>query len=180
MHSARLLDLGMRPVSRGVGVAARLHAAVRDGREPDTWIVVEHTPVITLGRQAKRENVLLSAERLAARGVDRRRDRARRRRDVSRPGAARRLSDSQARALSGGRASGRARSRRGDKSLRAIRRRGERWSEHAGRMGRPQPDLRHRPRGPADGLAARHRAQRFHRPRLRPADQSVRFDAIAA
>lgn len=43
---------------------------MREGREPDTWIVVEHTPVITLGRQAKRENVLLSDEALAARGVD--------------------------------------------------------------------------------------------------------------
>ena len=47
-----------------------LHEAIREGREPDTWIVVEHTPVVTLGRQAKRENVLLSADALARRGVD--------------------------------------------------------------------------------------------------------------
>jgi lipoyl(octanoyl) transferase len=47
-----------------------LHAAVREGRDPDTWILVEHPPVITLGRQAKRDNVLLSAELLAAQGVD--------------------------------------------------------------------------------------------------------------
>lgn len=47
-----------------------LHEAVREGREPDTWIVVEHTPVVTLGRQAKRENVLLSEDQLAARDVD--------------------------------------------------------------------------------------------------------------
>ncbi len=47
-----------------------LHAAVREGRDPDTWILVEHTPVITLGRQAKRDNVLLSPELLAAQGVD--------------------------------------------------------------------------------------------------------------
>ena len=40
------------------------------GREPDTWILVEHPPVITLGRQAKRDNVLLSPELLAAQGVD--------------------------------------------------------------------------------------------------------------
>jgi lipoate-protein ligase B len=43
---------------------------VREGREADTWIVVEHEPVITLGRQAKRENLLLSTEELAGRGVD--------------------------------------------------------------------------------------------------------------
>ena len=47
-----------------------LHQAVREGREPDTWIFVEHPPVITLGRQAKRDNVLLSPERLASQGVD--------------------------------------------------------------------------------------------------------------
>lgn len=48
----------------------RVHEDVRDGREPDTWIVVEHTPVVTMGRQAKRENVFFSAEELARRGVD--------------------------------------------------------------------------------------------------------------
>ena len=47
-----------------------MHEEVRDGREPDTWIVVEHTPVVTLGRQAKPENVFYSAEELAQRGVD--------------------------------------------------------------------------------------------------------------
>jgi lipoate-protein ligase B len=47
-----------------------LHQAVREGHEPDTWIFVEHPPVITLGRQAKRDNVLLSPERLASQGVD--------------------------------------------------------------------------------------------------------------
>jgi lipoate-protein ligase B len=43
---------------------------VREGRRPDTWIVVEHPPVITLGRAAKRENVLMSRGELAARNVD--------------------------------------------------------------------------------------------------------------
>lgn len=47
-----------------------LHEAVREGRAPDTWILVEHRPVVTLGRQAKRENLLLSAEAFAQRGVD--------------------------------------------------------------------------------------------------------------
>ena len=42
-----------------------LHARVADGREPDTWIVVEHDPVVTLGRNAKRENLLLSPDALA-------------------------------------------------------------------------------------------------------------------
>jgi lipoyl(octanoyl) transferase len=70
MISARLIDLGVRPYREVWDLQHRLHAAVREGREPDTWIVVEHAPVITLGRQAKRENVLLSNERLAERGVE--------------------------------------------------------------------------------------------------------------
>ena len=70
MISARLIDLGVRPYREVWELQHRLHEAVREGREPDTWIVVEHTPVITMGRQAKRENVLLSDEALAARGVD--------------------------------------------------------------------------------------------------------------
>ena len=68
--SARLLDLGTRSYREVLDVQYRLHAAVRDGTERDTWIVVEHPPVITLGRRAKRENVLLSGEVLAARGID--------------------------------------------------------------------------------------------------------------
>ncbi|HEY1869087.1 MAG TPA: lipoyl(octanoyl) transferase LipB [Candidatus Cybelea sp.] len=67
---ARLLDLGIRPYREVWELQHRLHEAVRDGLEPDTWIVVEHPPVITLGRQAKRENVFSSIEELARRGID--------------------------------------------------------------------------------------------------------------
>ena len=70
MSSARLLDLGLRPYREVWELQRRLHDAVREGREPDTWIVVEHHPVVTLGRQAKRENLLLSPEALAARAID--------------------------------------------------------------------------------------------------------------
>jgi lipoyl(octanoyl) transferase len=67
---ARLLDLGVRPYREVLDLQHRLHEAIREGREPDTWIFVEHLPVITLGRAAKRENLLLSSEELADRGVD--------------------------------------------------------------------------------------------------------------
>lgn len=70
MSSARLLDLGLRPYREVWEMQRRLHDAVGEGREPDSWIVVEHQPVVTLGRQAKRENLLLSAETLSARGID--------------------------------------------------------------------------------------------------------------
>ncbi len=65
-----MLDLGVRPYREIWELQHRLHEGVRDGRERDTWIVVEHTPVVTLGRQAKRENVFFSAEELAHQGID--------------------------------------------------------------------------------------------------------------
>ncbi|HTV92271.1 MAG TPA: lipoyl(octanoyl) transferase LipB [Verrucomicrobiae bacterium] len=68
--AARLMDLGRRPYREVWELQHTLHEAVREGREADAWIFVEHEPVITLGRQAKRDNVLLSREHLAARGVD--------------------------------------------------------------------------------------------------------------
>lgn len=70
MMRAKLLDLGVQPYRDVWDLQHRLHEAVRAEREPDTWIVVEHTPVITLGRQAKRDNVLLPVRELAKRGVD--------------------------------------------------------------------------------------------------------------
>jgi lipoate-protein ligase B len=70
MKEARLLDLGVKPYREVWELQHSLHEAVRDGREPDTWIVVEHAPVVTLGRKARRENVFFSAAELARRGVD--------------------------------------------------------------------------------------------------------------
>jgi lipoate-protein ligase B len=67
---ARLLDLGHRPYREVWEIQHELHAAVRAGTQPDTWIFVEHPPVITLGRQAKRDNVLLAPAMLQAQGVD--------------------------------------------------------------------------------------------------------------
>lgn len=67
---ARLLDLGLRSYREVWDLQHRLHEGVRSGDEPETWIFVEHTPVVTLGRNAKEENLLLSRETLAARGVD--------------------------------------------------------------------------------------------------------------
>ena len=67
---ARLLDLGRRRYAPVLALQRALHAAVAAEREPETWIVVEHEPVVTLGRNAKPANLLLSPELLAARGVD--------------------------------------------------------------------------------------------------------------
>lgn len=68
--TVRLLDLGLRPYREVWEIQHGLHAAVAEGRESDTFIFVEHPPVITLGRTAKRENVLLPGQLLERRGVD--------------------------------------------------------------------------------------------------------------
>jgi lipoate-protein ligase B len=67
---ARLLDVGRRPYRETWDLQRELHASVACGAAPDTWIVVEHDPVVTLGRNARAEHLLLSREALAARGVD--------------------------------------------------------------------------------------------------------------
>ncbi len=67
---AKLLDLGLRPYREVWGIQHAIHDAVARGESADTWIFVEHTPVVTMGRNAKRENVLLSAQVLERRGVD--------------------------------------------------------------------------------------------------------------
>ena len=69
-RSARLLDLGRRRYAPVLELQRALHAAVAEGRAEDTWLVVEHDPVVTLGRSAKETNVLLPRALLAARGVD--------------------------------------------------------------------------------------------------------------
>jgi lipoyl(octanoyl) transferase len=47
-----------------------LHEARGEGRGEDVVLLVEHEPVITLGRSAEKDNVLLAADVLRARGVD--------------------------------------------------------------------------------------------------------------
>ena len=69
-NQARLIDLGRRRYAPVLDLQRALHAAVALGRAPETWLVVEHDPVVTFGRNAKEANVLLPRAQLAARGVD--------------------------------------------------------------------------------------------------------------
>jgi len=56
--------------STGVRLQGKLVALRKDARIGDTLLLLEHTPVITLGRNAQSKNILVSAEALASRGVE--------------------------------------------------------------------------------------------------------------
>ncbi|HEY6447293.1 MAG TPA: lipoyl(octanoyl) transferase LipB [Acidobacteriaceae bacterium] len=65
-----LLNLGRVPYAEGLDLQQRLCAARLDGRIGNTLVLLEHPPVLTLGRNASREHILASEELLARRGVE--------------------------------------------------------------------------------------------------------------
>jgi lipoyl(octanoyl) transferase len=65
-----VLQLGSLDYSTGLRLQERLVGLRKDGRIGDALLLLEHTPVITLGRNAKSSNVLASPETLARRGVE--------------------------------------------------------------------------------------------------------------
>jgi lipoate-protein ligase B len=69
-ETARLLDLGRRDYRSTLQLQRALHAAVATDRAPQTWLVVEHPPVVTLGRNANEKNLLLGRGFLAAQNID--------------------------------------------------------------------------------------------------------------
>ena len=62
--------LGRVEYGEALALQERLVEQVKTGEAPDTLLLVEHPPVITLGRNSHAENVLLSATQLAQRGVE--------------------------------------------------------------------------------------------------------------
>ena len=68
--TAKAIWIGRRRYAPIHDLQERLVAARMEGSIGDTILLLEHAPVVTLGRNAKAENVLFSEEALAARGVD--------------------------------------------------------------------------------------------------------------
>ncbi len=66
----QLLHLGRISYAEALDVQERLSAARKQDLIGDTLLLLEHPPVITLGRNASRANVLASDEWLARRGVE--------------------------------------------------------------------------------------------------------------
>ncbi len=70
MSFIHLLQLGRTSYAEGLRLQRELVAARKAGSIADTLVLLEHPPVLTLGRNAHRENVLLSDELLRARSVE--------------------------------------------------------------------------------------------------------------
>ena len=62
--------LGRIGYAEGVALQERLVADRQAGRIPDTLLLLEHDPVFTLGRRARREHLLFAEEALRARGFE--------------------------------------------------------------------------------------------------------------
>lgn len=65
-----LLQLGTVDYATALRLQQRLVELRKNGEIGDTLLLLEHTPVITLGRNAKEKNILASRELLTQRGVE--------------------------------------------------------------------------------------------------------------
>jgi lipoyl(octanoyl) transferase len=65
-----VLQLGTVDYATSLRLQDKLVALRKEGRIGDTLLLLEHTPVITLGRNAKAANIIAAPEMLAQRGVE--------------------------------------------------------------------------------------------------------------
>jgi lipoyl(octanoyl) transferase len=65
-----VVQLGSIDYPTGLRLQQRLVELRKEGHVGDVLLLLEHTPVITLGRNAKSKNILASPELLAQRGVE--------------------------------------------------------------------------------------------------------------
>ena len=65
-----VVQLGTIDYATGLALQQKLVELRKEGRIGDVLLLLEHTPVITLGRNAKEKNIVVSREHLAKRGVE--------------------------------------------------------------------------------------------------------------
>ena len=64
-----ILRLGLRDYASALSLQEKIREERLRGERPDTLLLLEHEPVITLGRGAKSENVLATRAELELRGI---------------------------------------------------------------------------------------------------------------
>ena len=70
MSQLHILHLGRIRYADAFAFQQRVVALRREKKIGDTLLLLEHEPVITLGRNAHRENILVGDEVLTARGIE--------------------------------------------------------------------------------------------------------------
>jgi lipoyl(octanoyl) transferase len=70
MKSCAVFKGGVVDYGKGLLLQEQARALVTDGMWDGVLILLEHTPVITIGRSGGRENLLVSSEALAGQGVE--------------------------------------------------------------------------------------------------------------
>lgn len=66
----RVLSLGRYDYRRGLELQERMLKQRQDGEIIDTLVLVEHNPVLTLGKSGKRENIVASDQALSKEGIE--------------------------------------------------------------------------------------------------------------
>ncbi|MFH1783044.1 MAG: lipoyl(octanoyl) transferase LipB [Candidatus Omnitrophota bacterium] len=66
----KIIDIGLKKYREAYEFQLELVEKVSRGLEPDTLIITEHYPIITLGRRSKLENILASEEELNNLGIE--------------------------------------------------------------------------------------------------------------
>ncbi|MFB0527930.1 MAG: lipoyl(octanoyl) transferase LipB [bacterium] len=69
MVKFKVLDIGLVNYEKAYYLQKRLHEFRRQGRIDDILILLEHEPVVTMGRRGKRDNILVSDELLESKGI---------------------------------------------------------------------------------------------------------------
>ncbi len=69
MRTVAVIHLGVEPYGSALELQHRLVSLRQEGRIGDTLLLLEHTPVITLGRRADESHILASPDLLAREGI---------------------------------------------------------------------------------------------------------------
>jgi lipoic acid synthetase len=69
MVKCRVLNLGLVGYDKAYDLQRKLHNFRRKGRIDDILILLEHEPVVTIGRRGKKDNILVSEEFLQSKGI---------------------------------------------------------------------------------------------------------------
>ncbi len=69
MVKCRVVDLGLVSYEKAYDLQRKLHKFRREGRIDDVLILLEHEPVVTIGRGGERHNILVSDELLQSKGI---------------------------------------------------------------------------------------------------------------